>query len=720
MSIHITLHDEHHTTLFAADDSDMESLRLAAALECHYLNRAAERLIYDKIEQAEAGVVGSVSWSHGGSAFTLLDTWQRTAANKVQLSRRLKVSASNARDVSRSGEGFQLGLELQLEPGAYRFFAPAMMYSPDQCVGHARLSYSDHRLAYPLVAAHDQSTGHMICLNRVSLPTFDARAQRSAKDSRFIQQTDIGACGFVPNDAAPGLSAYWPYHEGDTSAMLDAAGTPASAFYPLRDSLEASFVYEIALFEADTFADGVFTAFENAFTLAETVPVQLPFTLEEAIDFRLSSLAKVYQEWDAAAAGFILNFDPEQGYATQAKAFGASFTHHQTGESQDILEYGFTGRQLNAAYMLALRQGGPWLERSERVVNFFVDTLAQDSGWAYTLYHRGKQRPLYTVGDPDGTVLHYLAPSDAPGNYLRMMVEAWSDVLLNVQLHRRLGRDHVAWLDACQRFADFLVRCQNEDGSWYRAYAPDGEPLHRGVWFGESGEAAKSATAIPVAYLLSLADEIGAPGDVYREAARRAGAYVLETAVAHDDYRGGTLDNPNVVDKEAALFALRCFLALFEQTQESLYLKAAERAARLAVSWNSIWNVPNIPDTSVGRAGVLSAGWGGINSIWGAGVTDIYTLFFLEDFLRLGRAVGQPFYATLADLIACGTQQILSYPQERFGFADVGMQPEGIAFCNQGVDDGLIAKGDIWGGLGWIYTAGTFGLDRYLHAKEAR
>jgi hypothetical protein len=41
-------------------------------------------------------------------------------------------------------------------------------------------------------------------------------------------------------------------------------------------------------------------------------------------------------------------------------------------------------------------------------------------------------------------------------------------------------------------------------------------------------------------------------------------------------------------------------------------------------------------------------------------------------------------------------------------------------FCDQGGDDGLIAKGDTWGGLGWIYTAGTEGLMRYLEAKRQR
>jgi hypothetical protein len=52
------------------------------------------------------------------------------------------------------------------------------------------------------------------------------------------------------------------------------------------------------------------------------------------------------------------------------------------------------------------------------------------------------------------------------------------------------------------------------------------------------------------------------------------------------------------------------------------------------------------------------------------------------------------------------------------GFANIGMQPEGVALSNQGVDEGLITKGDIWGSLGWIYTAGIFGVHNYLVEKD--
>jgi hypothetical protein len=101
-------------------------------------------------------------------------------------------------------------------------------------------------------------------------------------------------------------------------------------------------------------------------------------------------------------------------------------------------------------------------------------------------------------------------------------------------------------------------------------------------------------------------------------------------------------------------------------------------------------------------------------------VTDIYTLFFLDDLVTLSRHTGTELYADVAALAAHGCQQLLSHPGEDFGFADSGMQPEGISFCDQGVDAGLIAKGDTWGGLGWPYTAGTDGIGRYLRCLQRR
>lgn len=43
------------------------------------------------------------------------------------------------------------------------------------------------------------------------------------------------------------------------------------------------------------------------------------------------------------------------------------------------------------------------------------------------------------------------------------------------------------------------------------------------------------------------------------------------------------------------------------------------------------------------------------------------------------------------------------------------MQEEGFACSDQGVDDGMIRKGDTWGALGWVFAAGTYPVWRMLN-----
>jgi hypothetical protein len=694
-----------------------DDLTLEVQTDCSYLSGDSERLAYSNVqEQPEGGFLGRCE--RPGSSHTLSDNWLPAGEGKVRLARQLRVSAT--RILSRPADGLQLHLGFRLASSAsdWRFFAPGMLYSPSQFTGERLATFSDHRLAYPVVMAYQRSTGRAICASRAKTATFDNGSLRPNKEQRYLQKTDIGAVGFGVDRSTIALHLFWPYYEGERSALLNASGSSASAYYPLQDSTEVLLQYEIFMFGAGSFADAVLTAFKNAYELANPQPARLPFSLEDSIAYRLASLQKTYREWADGGAGFLINFDPERGYDSQAKAFGASFTTHDTNDSHSILEYGFTGRQLNAAYMLAERVDGEWRARGRRVVDFFVNRLATESGWMYTLYHLDKARPVYTVGDPQGPVMHYLAMSPQPGNYTRMMVEAARDLLLNYRFHRHHGAAQKLWLLVCVRFADFLVRCQNSDGSWYRAYTPAGDPVRSGAWFGTTEDEAKSATCIPVPFLLALAEEMGDRSELYRAAAEKAGEYVLRQQVAFDEYRGGTLDNPNVVDKEAALLSMTALLNLYEQSGRDAYLVGAERTGKLAVTWNSIWNVPLVPGTRLAGAHVQSTGWGGINSIWGAGVTDIYSLFFLTEFVRLSRLTGEPLYEKVAELVAHGTQQILANPGGLCGFTDIGMQPEGIAFCDQGADDGLIAKGDIWGGLGWIYTAGTYGLSRYLQERD--
>jgi N-acylglucosamine 2-epimerase (GlcNAc 2-epimerase) len=689
-------------------------LTLPAPIRCAYLSGAVDEFGYAAVApKGPRAWLATRQWQRDGLRLEVEDSY-RVSERAIALTRRLRATAAEPA----ASNAIRLELAAELPPaagGRVRFCAPAMVYSPAQHAAAGAYVFNDARLAYPLALAWNADDGTAVTLLRATLAGYDDAPDRVPGQSGYPQRTDIGAVGFVAGGAHPQLLACWPYREGDRSAMLDAAGTPAAVFHPVGgDGLDVTVAYDLVWRDAPRFADAVAGAFAYACEINPPRPAELPFGLDRAIDMRLASVAKTYTEWAPAGAGFRMNFDPERGYAAEAKAFGASFTEHGMGGSHGVLEYGFTGRQLNVAHMLAEYAGGEWIDRAERVGDFFVDVLATPSGFLHTLYSIDKARPLFSCGDPDGPVMHYLGAAAVPGTYTRMMTEAAADLLVGYQRRRR-----PSWLDTCRRFAGFLLRAQEPDGSWYRAYTPDGKPLE-GAWLGASGTDGKASTAVPVPYLLNLSAQLGeADGAPLLAAARAAGHYVLREQVDRDDYRGGTLDNPNVVDKEAALLAMAALLALFDATGDLRWLAGAERAAKLAVTWHLVWDVPPRPGTRLAGAGVRSTGWGAINSTWGAGVTDIYSLFFLDAFVRLSRLTGDPLYEKVADLAAQGCQQLLSHGGCAYGFADAGMQPEGIAFCDQGVDAGLIAKGDTWGGLGWPYTAGTYGLHRYLTAKTS-
>ena len=58
---------------------------------------------------------------------------------------------------------------------------------------------------------------------------------------------------------------------------------------------------------------------------------------------------------------------------------------------------------------------------------------------------------------------------------------------------------------------------------------------------------------------------------------------------------GGTVDNADVIDKEAATLSLECYLDLYDATKDPKWISRARVAADIAETWIYIWNVP-MPD----------------------------------------------------------------------------------------------------------------------------
>ena len=619
-------------------------------------------------------------------------------------------------------DGIAISSLYQIGSGGNHFRAgvPSAVYD-DEIAGGKPVyrSFMEDRLTAPLALFYEQETGEAAALKKVSSARRSEPERREKGDSRYLHETDAASIGYGW-DRHAFFKIRMPYEEREKSPALDHKGTPAIAFYPLQgERFVLEFSYELLTGERyASFTDAIYTAYKELAGKKEELgedPANLPFGGREEADIRAGSVLKTYREFGEDGAGFFFHFDPKKGYFSDPSGFGSSFNTIPHETYTHILEYGFTGRQIDIALSLAKRSDS-FLARSEKVIDFFVSRCVQKNGWLYSLYDLKQDRPFAAFGDDKAPKLHYMSYGKEEGNYLRTMAEPMLDLLEAWAWYKEKGIEKKGWLQAAEQFAAFLLDKQNADGSWYRAYRKDGTPVSmtegRCVNEEERDAGDKASTIIPVMFLCRM-EELR-PGAGYLAAAGKAGSYVLCRDCRKELYRGGTMDNPNLVDKEAAQYVMAGMYRLYEMTGENEWLDAALKAAKQFVTWNYIWNAPVREGTILAEKGFRTKGMGAINSVWCGGVVDIYSLFHIRELYRIGKAVKEQFLCEVAGWISLSTHQILSSDYDDMGFADTGMQPEGFGICPQGQDVGMIRKGDIWGTLGWIYSAGIGGMERYM------
>lgn len=626
----------------------------------------------------------------------------------------------------KTGIGISVGIPVEGAGSRLRAGVPSAVYDGIVDEAHREYhSFMEDRLTGPLIILYDEKSGETAAIRKRNSASLSEPEKRERGEGRFLHRTDVVSLGYG-YDETPYFVMRFPYEEKEKSAALDARQTPAEAFYPLdEDRFSYVLEYELAFRRYESFTEALYEEYKE---LAGEKAKQgektavLPFTRQQEIEFRKQGAAKTYREFGEKGAGYFFHFDPRKGYGSAPTGFGSSFNTIPHETYTHILEYGFTGRQIDIALTLA-KCGRENMKRGEKVIDFFVNECICKDGWVYSLYDLEQKRPFASFGDAEAPRLHYMAYGDEEGNYLRTMTEPVFDLLKAYRWYRGQGQDKRQWIDAVHTYASFLLKKQNKDGSWYRAYTKAGNPVFmnedESQTDKEREQGRKGSTMIPVPFLCELAQEDG-QDTRYRDAAVQAGNYTLNHELRQELYRGGTMDNPNIVDKEAAQYAMAGMYSLYQLTGEEKYIRAAGKAARQFVTWNYIWNAPMRKGTILQKKGFCTKGMGAINSVWCAGVVDIYSLFHIRELYLTGRAIGEEFMEEMAEWISTAGHQILSWPGDDMGFADVGMQPEGFGICAQGMDEGMIRKGDIWGTLGWIYSAGIGGMERYLECTEEK
>jgi hypothetical protein len=302
-----------------------------------------------------------------------------------------------------------------------------------------------------------------------------------------------------------------------------------------------------------------------------------------------------------------------------------------------------------------------------------------------------------------GDLVTYRTLDGRAAVFARSLAEGALAMLRAVRLEQRRGAARPLWDVWWRNAAGWLIRAQDADGGLPRAWeAGTGQVL----------DPSRSSSAVVVPFLAAGAAE-GAAGLL--DAAVAAGEHAWAEAERTGCFAGATLDNPDVVDKEAAVLAAEAFCDLHDATGAGVWLERALVAARLAETWTYLWDVPMPVDADPAdlhwKPGVPTTGHQLITT--GASMTDGFLAVNAVVFARLWRATGDPHWLEVARLVTYGTTAMLALPGRTFDLRGVGWQQEHWCF------GGRRGRGLNRRWLPWVAVAHALGAARLADAGLA-
>ena len=328
----------------------------------------------------------------------------------------------------------------------------------------------------------------------------------------------------------------------------------------------------------------------------------------------------------------------------------------QLDVSSVSFQFGFVGQQPGIGYQL-IRYGDMENEQESyqkglNIIDFWVGTAMTDIGVPMNCYNP-------TIGGFEPMPF-----------WTRMIADGLENILDAFLYMKKKGEEKPTWFEFCEKSADWLVRIQNDDGSWYRAYNTDDGSMRM-----DSKANTLSVVRFLIQFYLVTGDE------KYKQSALRAGEWSYNNIYLNMEYRGSTCDNTDVLDNESGIYAIFGFLALYDLTGEQKWLDALIGAADFTETWTYMWSypvrvlLPNYPFTKnrfSGQSPVTLGGGGG----------DMYMAACAYVYYRLYVITDDEHYRDFAEFIHNNTRQANDVDGS-FGFALPGLSHEGASFADQ-------------------------------------
>ncbi|MDA1365714.1 RICIN domain-containing protein [Glycomyces algeriensis] len=578
--------------------------------------------------------------SPAGSVFRFEDRYEAAPEGGFAVDRSVTVISANPADQGFNSR-FTIGPTNPRPLADYQFLAPGVWYDRNANVPPGALAsdygddyfyFREMRMPLPFVMMHDTASGLDVSIAHEH-PQTDSDVDESSSAWLVDGDTTHAALGAqkIPSTK---VAIVYPAMEGEKNYVNRGADWVRRSS-PVTPGYTQHYEFRINVDSTGSFAAAVHESWRYHWNMAapqvQKVPVQT-----------------VYDASIAVLASYVQDYNGVPGLP-----FSVWLPNGEVNEVS--FQMGFVGQQIPAGYLL-LREGydsgnTDYIDKGRRILDFWAQNSAAPSGLPRTWWDvtPGQWRSFYPT-------------------YLRIATDGMEGMLRAADLMRDRGTPVAQWDTYTKRFGDWLVANQNSDGSYYRAYNLEGTaPQHQGKY--------NTHNAVP--FLLELAEYTG--DTRYRDTALRAGEYAFQNVHLPAAYVGGTPDNDNVTDKEAALLALRSFMALYDHTGEQRWLDAAQQAADFGETWSYAWNYP-VEST---RPAYAQYGVRGQSLIaTGHSAIDTWQSGSLYDYYRLYEATGDDHYLEHARLIANESKLTTQWPGNPLGYARDGLLEEAIGLAD--------------------------------------
>jgi hypothetical protein len=657
----------------------------------HYLDSTLNKRAttgYDQIETTNDGFSGSSAVQIGEVTFLVNDFW-RLSGNTLTFSRKLKVNGN-----APGGFLSSTSLAAVVSRGNYRYFVPGMIYGKPEVISADAIGginsgndtwIREDRLPAPLFGVYAKN-GHSLTIldpapkgNTTKEDSRD-RQVRTLTDERF----KFGALGAGFSGDTIRIGIKWPGTEGGTTyrGYFYPGGQVhrwRQRFHPLKDGLEQDYSIIFRFEEDKRYAEYYPRAWRWAWEVLK------PQVNRQNIELASKSLTEILADQVETHKGI-------SGLSNMI-TFEEGFSGKRKDEPFGRTVMGFTGKALEAAnYLLRASDlpGNPRAEEFRTKGNAIINSFL-----------------TLKLGPPEGEGFYWQTGKPAPALprnrplYIRSFGDDLKALLKAAKREKSRGREHPEWIAWTKSFADWLLPQQHANGGFPRGWVPV---------TGEIADSSLQSTYNVIPFLI-LQSELS-DDSKYLDAAIKAGEFAWANGQSEGIFVGGTIDNPNVVDKEAGTLSLEAYLALYSVTKSKKWLDRAQMAAAFAETWIYIWNVPMPDDESSEdlhwKKGVSTIGLQLIST--GHSLVDAYMAFDADEFAKLSVWANDPHSRKVAEILLHNTKGMLAVPGRLYDLPGTGWQQEHWSLAPE---RGLGRK-RAW--LPWVTTShlnGIFDLEEY-------